>query len=743
MTPLLLLVLVPVVVWLIARLSDLDHHLRRLRTDVARLQQQVDGLVDEAARRRSAEQGAPSVAPAAAASSTPPSAPPELASPPITAGPVVGGTARPLTPETVPVADVGERKTDVDAAPLAPPAAATPTRATSLEGLIGGRWLLYIGMATILIGASYFVKLALDNEWVTPVMRLLIGGTTGIALIAAGPLFRRRGYHLYGQILAGGGIALLYICVYAAFNYYALLGSTTAFALMVAITAAAAAIADYESSQGLAVMAVGGGFLTPFLVSSGRDAQVALFTYDAILIAGTMLLARRRNWPALNALSFVFTVATLTAWGGRYYRPVRWLTTYAFLTLFVAMFIYIRHESRRWGTVAATSVAHLLILAPVLYHVFALGLLFDHGTALLIYLVLATAAGLAVNARADAAALRLVLWFAAMLPFYAWAAAHRGWPAVAICSVAVAVYAMHLAAQSVVLRTAGRLQGIDLALLYVSAVGLYAAFEAALEHRRIALLPLLALALAAWNAALAVWLRARARDLWPHTAVLAAAFAAIAIARQFDGPAAAVGWAVIAAGLLWLALTAASAWLRAAGVLLLATAIAQLVRDLFSPPAVSHVVLINPAAVSTLFVVAVMAGVARAYRTGAAADARHMRAGLIVAANLLALTLITAEIQAFWQVRSPGRSGYLAQHVMTSLAWGLYAVVSLVAGLRMRYAPIRYLAMAVLGVTILKLFLLDLAALDQAYRVLSAIGIGVLLLIASFLYQRFKDDVGG
>jgi uncharacterized membrane protein len=66
----------------------------------------------------------------------------------------------------------------------------------------------------------------------------------------------------------------------------------------------------------------------------------------------------------------------------------------------------------------------------------------------------------------------------------------------------------------------------------------------------------------------------------------------------------------------------------------------------------------------------------------------------------------------------------------------------IVAGIRRRYAPIRYLAMVILAVTILKVFTADLAELDQAYRVLSAIGLGVLLLIASFLYQRFKPGEG-
>jgi uncharacterized membrane protein len=651
-------------------------------------------------------------------------------------------------PVAIPIAESSpaSQQTVPEPPPAAAPAVVPPRSTTqpaisleSLESRIGGRWLLYIGMATILVGASYFVKLAFDNEWITPAMQILFGSAIGMLLIGSGPIFRKRGYALYGQILAGGGIALLYLCIYAAFNFYALIGPTLAFGLMIAVTAVGAVLADREQSQGLALMAVGGGFFTPFLVSTGRDAQIALFGYDAVLVAGTMVLARRRNWAALNALSFFLTLLTLGAWAGRFYRPEKWLTTYAFLTLFAAMFIYIRHESRRWGTALARHVSRLLVLAPVLYHLFSLAILSDHGTWFLAYLVVATAAGLSVNARRETAGLRIVLWVAIMLPLLAWTIGHSAWPAIATCGVAGAVYVMHLTAQAMVAQRDGELRDMDVALLYLITFGLYVAFEASLEPRWIASLPVVALAIGLWNGVLAAALRRRWPMMWLHFVVLAAGFGAIAVARQFDGPAKPVGWAVLAAGLLWLGLLHSRYWIRACGGVLLAIALTELVRLLFLPAPAWQLPAINPRALATLFVIALLGLLARMHRRSADTVAVGTRAVVIVTANLLALALITSEIQAFWT----GRSGYLTRHMMMSLAWALYAVGLIVYGIRRRYAPVRYLAMVVFGVTTLKLFLLDLAALDQAYRVLSAVGLGVLLLIASFLYQRYREELSG
>src|SRR5262249_34709922 len=193
---------------------------------------------------------------------------------------------------------------------------------------------------------AYFEKLAIDNHWVGETTRVIQGAIVGLVLVAGGLQFVRRGYGLYGQILSGSGVAILYVSTYAAFNFYQLIGQPVAFTLMFGITPLAAWLADRQRSQGLALVAVGGGFATPFLLPSSTDAEAALFGYDAILIAGTMFLARRRDWPLLNLVSYVFTVLTFFGWAASFYASSKYLTTEIFLTLFCAMFLYILWEIR-------------------------------------------------------------------------------------------------------------------------------------------------------------------------------------------------------------------------------------------------------------------------------------------------------------------------------------------------------------------------------------------------------------
>lgn len=83
----------------------------------------------------------------------------------------------------------------------------------------------------------------------------------------------------------------------------------------------------------------------------------------------------------------------------------------------------------------------------------------------------------------------------------------------------------------------------------------------------------------------------------------------------------------------------------------------------------------------------------------------------------------------------PG-SRRLASLMTLSFLWAGYAAAAIGAGFATRFAPLRYLGMTVLAVLIAKVFLLDIGALERGYRIASFVGVGLLLLAVSVLYQR-------
>ena len=68
--------------------------------------------------------------------------------------------------------------------------------------------------------------------------------------------------------------------------------------------------------------------------------------------------------------------------------------------------------------------------------------------------------------------------------------------------------------------------------------------------------------------------------------------------------------------------------------------------------------------------------------------------------------------------------------------WTIYGGTLLMTGIVRRSQLLRVMALVLLGLTIAKVFLFDLAALERFYRIISFIVLGAILLAVSFLYQQ-------
>ena len=192
----------------------------------------------------------------------------------------------------------------------------------SLESRIGGQWLNRIGIVAVLVGLSYFLKLAIENNWIGPATRVAIGIAAGIALILWSERFRTRAFVAFAYSLKAIGIGALYLSLWAAFQFYHLLPATVAFLAMLLVTASSAAMSLHQDSELLAAFALVGGFLTPVLVSTNQNHEVALFSYVALLDLGTVWMVAIRGWQRLLLGSFVGTTLLFAAWASSYYDGV-------------------------------------------------------------------------------------------------------------------------------------------------------------------------------------------------------------------------------------------------------------------------------------------------------------------------------------------------------------------------------------------------------------------------------------
>src|SRR6185437_9992907 len=139
-------------------------------------------------------------------------------------------------PETAPPRQQPPRP----AAPPPPPqflAQRSDTPDRSLENRIGSQWFNRIGILAVLIGMAWFLKLAIDNHWIGPAGRVLIGIVAGAALIAWSERFRARGFSGFSYSLKAIGTGVLYLSLWAAYSLFHLVPAPVAFIAMVLITA--------------------------------------------------------------------------------------------------------------------------------------------------------------------------------------------------------------------------------------------------------------------------------------------------------------------------------------------------------------------------------------------------------------------------------------------------------------------------------------------------------------------------
>lgn len=246
--------------------------------------------------------------------------------------------------------------------PLSPKPVARPDEPDAIEQafaaardwLLGGNTIVRVGLVILFIGLSFLVRYAAMAGLFPVELRLGTVGMAALALLAIG-FGKRETRPDFALALQGGGVAVLYLTVFAAFRLYALLPVPLAFGLMIVVCALSCALALLQNSSVLAIAAFAGGFAVPLLLSTGQGSHIALFSYYTVLNLAILFIACKRAWRVLNAVGFIATFSVATTWGVLKYLPAHYASAQFFLILFVLIYLlaavlYARNTPTRLGS---------------------------------------------------------------------------------------------------------------------------------------------------------------------------------------------------------------------------------------------------------------------------------------------------------------------------------------------------------------------------------------------------------
>lgn len=643
-----------------------------------------------------------------------------------------------------------------------PPAA--PSAPTAIEGLeerLGKQVATWLGALLLLGAAGFYFRLAVTRGLLGPWAKLGCALVAGVAAIALGDRFLRTHARLLGQAVAGVGVALVFGAAYAGFARYGVYGARVGAAVMVVATALGLGLAVRRDAAILATLAAVGAYLTPALASSGAGGRDALFGYLLVLDLGVLVVAARRRWRALELVASLGTWALFAAWYHRSATPgvavtLAWCLGFGAVFVGVPLAFHLRHRiALSTGRLAAAVVAGAVT--------------FGFGCEILD----------GVGPRLAALALALAVAYAALVAIVRRRLAGDGLAHAVMASAAVvfATLAVPLA-----VRDHGLVVGWAIAAPVLLALGAH--YRLAVVRYLGAVVATLAigrLLTAHWSYALE-GARPFANPACVSAAVVAVAVAAYAwlgrrVAARLDddvGAALAQGAAQAAIGLAALALDrelrgvgfglggdhaarqlAVAAWLAAcAGALAIGRRRAGAAWVAVGTWAVAAVLGFGVALATptgALFVnlgfglpaIAALLGLVIAARAlggggrgdGALGPELGLVIGLIAGAALWLLVTREAWVHPRLGVEDALRARWLGL-VTVTCAWSALAAATLVVGFARRWPPVRVIALALFGMTAGKVLLVDLARVGQAYRVLSLVVLGALLLVTSWLYHR-------
>ena len=636
------------------------------------------------------------------------------------------------------------------------------------EMVLGGNWLARIGILAVVIGVGFFLKLAFDNNWIEDAGRVALGVVGGLALLGGGEYISKR-YPIYSQSLSGGGVAILYLTIFAAFAFYGFIGAYPAIGLLFLVSATSAALALRRNSMAFAVIAVLGAFSAPFVIGMNAErvaadapADVNIMLYVIIVDLGVLALSAFRNWRWLTLLALMGSALSFIIWyAGAGQLPNAAVSLIALTAVFLIF-------------AGATTLFHVIWRRapnPFDYSLMALN---AAAYLALSYLVMWDDLGDWMGAFAFALAL-----FYALLA-YAFRAKVREQPnlarmAVGVSAVALAVAApaqfdgnwvgASWAAQGAALiwlsfrmeswqqRLMGAV-GLGLSLIWtLDAYGQASDYSYLLDGDPFSIPAIYALQSAIVVAAFfaAAYLdRRHMRDLefwkvelFPAPVIVGSALLALAIWMHLPDALIAAGWAAEALALVWV-----SHRLNARGIRIFGWVVFALLglRLLYVQSPDGYILFFNLRLLMFATAIAALYAAALLSRRETGADdwetyVPHWLAG---GANALSLWFLSFEtMEAVDRLMSATGDTFYAKSLALSLVWALYASVGLALGILRRWRIVRLASLCLLAVPIVKLFLFDSFALEQGYRVAAFLSLGAILLAGGFLYQRYGEAIRG
>ncbi|MEO9884254.1 MAG: DUF2339 domain-containing protein [Balneola sp.] len=232
----------------------------------------------------------------------------------------------------------------------------------NFEKLLGENLINKIGIIITVIGVAIGSNYVIENDLISPLTRIVLGYMFSIGLI--GTAYRLKSKYLnYSAVIMGGAMASMYLITFAAYTFYGLIPQLVAFIIMTIITGVTIVTAIGYNKEWISVFGLVGGYAVPFLVGGDSNNFVVLFGYILFINLGVLFIALQRYWRILYYSAFVFTWLVFLSWFNLDFSAENDLVTgLLFSTLFFLIFYTatLAYKIRNQKTLSSIDISAIL-----------------------------------------------------------------------------------------------------------------------------------------------------------------------------------------------------------------------------------------------------------------------------------------------------------------------------------------------------------------------------------------------
>lgn len=657
----------------------------------------------------------------------------------------------------------------------------------TFERLVGLNWLAIVGALALVVGIGFFLKLAFDNDWIGVTGRIALGLSVAIIMLGLGD-------YCHGKLLGwaravtGGGIAILYLSVYATFGFFTLIDPIPALLFLSLIVALTGVLSLRYESRTIAVLGMVGAFITPVLLNGDLDPsqRFILLIYVVVVDLGILAISILRNWRWFTLIGLVASYCLFAIWmdqvpDSEILLALTGLTAILFIFVGATTIFHIK-----WKKIPGSLDLALMTLNVAAYYVISINLLWDDYESWLGLFTILLASFYALIA--FSATIRSGV--SHTIPLYALGTAILFLTLAVPIQLSGSWITMAWAIQGAILIWLSLVT--DRPVLRIFSLGVFVAVAARLvifdtfvetdvyrpffnERVLTFLISIVAIYLAAYllkreHRKLAVWELHLSSlfygvgnffTLWGLSAEIISYFdnkesvtatPSVSVNRDLGFVLLTPLWALYSFIVISVSIFRDSRVLRLLGVIAAIVTVLKLVTldtFVFGDVQETFILFLNVHFLAALMVVFALAISAYKYlRLGIELMPieKYVFRILISLAAFTGIWALSTEIIRYFNYQELTSAKSVsdienAKQLALTVLWTMYAIGIVIIGIIRRTSRLRLIGLVVLLIPVLKLFIFDVFQLEQEYRVVAFIALGGLLLLTGLAYQWKRKEI--